>query len=201
MAIDTSRTLEIKGSPWKALKMVGASAMMAALSAAVAFHYLPNVRPGSLVEFVGYAGVLFFGLGTLLLIWQYFRLRGPVLTLTPDGIRDSRLSAQAIPWKAVSSVSAWDISMAAGKSAAAAVPAPLPVHGTRAVANSRTVVLAVDADTENRIVRTRLAKWMRNANRGFGADGLAISPLGLAIGFDELLDTCRAYWQAAQQDR
>lgn len=172
--IDTSRAVEIKASPVRMLGLAVLGLGMTALAAAVAADAIP-VPPGSLAEFGGYAGTAFFGACTVLLLWRAFTARGPVVTITREGIRDVRVAAEVIPWGAVNDVKIWESN------------------------GQRVMVLAVDPAIEDWLGLTRIARWTRGANRALGADGLCITAQGLKMGFDELLSTSLAYaraWQA-----
>lgn len=176
MSVDTSCVLEIEASPWKMLGLAVLGVGMTALSAAMAFRLLPNVGAGSFYEFVGNLGVLFFGLCTGLVLWRALRQRGPVVTITPEGIRDIRVAAEFVPWSAVKAISTWSCN------------------------RQKFIVFDIDPEVESRLTLTRIAKWTRGANRGLGADGLCIGPQGLKIGYDKLLDICAAYVEAARRD-
>jgi hypothetical protein len=52
---------------------------------------------------------------------------------------------------------------------------------------------------ESQLTLTPTVKWTRGANRGLGIDGLWITPAGLKIDLDTLLETCRAYAQGARR--
>lgn len=45
--------------------------------------------------------VILLLMGTVMLIWQYKPMNGPVVTLTPEGVRDTRVADAFIPWSAV----------------------------------------------------------------------------------------------------
>jgi hypothetical protein len=104
--IDTSRSLEIHNSPWK---MLGLTVGGIVGAVGLGFMALHDDAPGSFREFVGYFGALLFGLGALVAIWRWVRQRGPVVTITPDGIRDPRLAAEFIPWLAVRRISTYSV--------------------------------------------------------------------------------------------
>jgi hypothetical protein len=172
MMIDTRRSVEVEGSPARMFGLAMLGVLMTALSAAVALHAFPNVPPGSFAEFFGYVGTVFFGACTVLLLWRAFTTRGPVVTITPDGIHDSRVAAEFIPWSAVSDINVWESN------------------------GQRVMVLAVDPAVEAGLGLTRIARWTRGANRALGADGLCVTAQGLKMGFDELLATSLAYGRA-----
>jgi hypothetical protein len=177
MTIDTSRAVEIEASPVKLLGLAMLGVMMTALSAAIALRAFPRIQPGSFAEFCGYAGAVFFGACTLLALWRAFTSHGPVVTITREGIRDSRIATDLIPWSAVNDITIWK------------------QH------RQRFIVLAVDPAVEAGLNLTRMARWTRNANRSLGADGLCLGTNDLKIGFDEMLATTIAFAEASQSQR
>jgi hypothetical protein len=175
MTFDTSRTIEIEASPIRMLGLGALGLLMTALSAAIMLNAFP-VPPGSLAEFGGYAGTVFFGACTVLALWRTFTTHGPVVTITREGIRDVRVAAEVIPWGAVNDIKVWESN------------------------GQRVMVLAVDPAIEGWLNLTRIARWSRGANRALGADGLCVTAQGLKIGFDELLATSFAYARAWHSD-
>jgi hypothetical protein len=174
MTIDPRRAVEIEASPLRMFGLAVLGLLMTALSAAIALHVFPDVQPGSLVEFAGYAGTLFFGACTVLALWRAFTTRGPVVTITREGIRDVRVAAEIIPWRAVNGLKVWESN------------------------GQRVMVLAVDPAVEAGLNLTRIARWTRGANRALGADGLCVTAQGLKTGFDQLLATSLAYARASR---
>lgn len=172
--IDTSHAVEIDASPVKLLGIAVLGLAMAALSAAVALRLFPNVRPGSLAEFLGYVGAVFFPVCAMLAGWRAITMRGAAVTVAREGIRDCRIAKELIPWDAV-----WDIKVWKYR-------------------RQRFMVLVVDPAVEARLTLTRIARWSRNANRALGADGLCIGSNDLKMGFDELLATTVAFARAWQ---
>jgi len=174
MSIDTRHAVEIEASPLKMLALAGLGLFMTVLSAAVAVRAFPNVPPDSSAEFYGYAGTALFAACTLLILWRALTTHGPVVTITCEGIRDSRVAAELIPWSAVNDIATWEYR------------------------RQRVMVLTVDPAIEAGLNLTRMVRWTRGANRALGADGLCIAVQGLRIGFDELLATSLAYAHAGQ---
>jgi hypothetical protein len=172
MMTDTHAVVEIEASPIRLLGLAGLGLLMTALSALVVFPVFPDVPPDT--QMVGYLGVVFFGGCTVLLLYRAVTARGPVITLTREGIRDTRVAAELIPWSAIHNISTWQYR------------------------HARVMVLAVDPAIEAGLLLTRVARWTRAANRTLGADGLCVSAQGLKIGFDELLATSMAYAQASR---
>ena len=177
MTIDTSRAVEIEASPIKLLGIAVLGVIMTALSTAIAFRALSNVRPGSFAEFIGYVGMLLFGACTLFALWRALTTNGPVVTITREGIRDTRIAAEFIPWSAVNDITVWE-------------------HRRQ-----RSIVLAIDPIVEARLNLSRMARWTRNANRSLGADGLCLGTNDLKIGFDEMLATTIAFAEASRSQR
>jgi hypothetical protein len=122
---------------------------------------------------VGYAGVAFFVLVTAKFVWALLRGRAPVLSVSRNGIRDLRIANEFILRGSVAGVSACR------------------------VGRQSFVVLKLRPAVEQRLFCVDSAQAMLTANRALGIDGMAISPVGLAMDFDSLLQTCSAYFAAA----
>jgi hypothetical protein len=91
------------------------------------------------------------------------------VTITPEGIRDSRIARDVIPWTAVQRISTWTHS------------------------GQNIMVLAVDPAVESRLSLTQIAKITRAANPSFGIDGLCVTAQGLKMSNEDLLRNCMAY--------
>lgn len=172
MSVDTSRTIEIFASP---LKLVGYIALALALTAAsaVVAGLVPGVWFGAGDAVFGAAGLVLFGGAAAVMIWRLFAQRGPVVTLTPEGLRDIRVADDLIPWRAVHAISTWERS------------------------RQKFMVVAVDPAVERTLRLTRLARWTRGTNRALGADGLCIAAQGLATDHGTLVASAQAYARAA----
>jgi hypothetical protein len=158
------------GYSWKRLLMlfVGSIALTAA-SAAMAFHWYPDMRIGPFYTVIGYAGVLFFGFGILKIGRLLLTARGPVLFIDRKGIRDLRVSQDIIPWDAVEQI------------------------GISEVKRQRFVTLKVTSALEQKLVAGAGAKLMKAANHALGVDGIVINPSGLQVDPSDLLEACEAY--------
>ena len=163
MAADTSRTLIIEGSPRQLFVLVGVGALMTAASLAVA------LQSGISHKIWGYFGTAFFGLCTVVSLWRLLISSRPVITISPEGLHDTRVASAPIPWSAVTGISTWES------------------FGVRAM------VFAVKPTVEDGLGLTTVARWTRGVNRAIGADGLCISASGLKIDYDTLLQTCMDY--------
>ncbi len=173
MTIDTSKTIEVRGSRLKLVALGILGIAMTAGCAWVAWAGLAN--PGSFAQLAVWIGVPFFGLCTGIAFWRLATADQAVLTLSPEGIRDTRVAAEIIPWKAVRGLGTW------------------------AMQGQKILVLDVDPEVEKRLSLTRMARWTRGANAKLGADGLCITASGLQIGYDALLEAATAYTEAAQR--
>src|SRR5262245_27018975 len=168
---DTSRTLIVEGSPTKLLGLVSLGVLMTALSIMLAV--LPDARIADFARIWGYAGAAFFGLCTGIAFWRLFTAPRAVITISPEGICDTRVAAELIPWSAITGISTWQ-------------------YG-----HQKIMVLAMKPGVEDRLGLTRVARWTRSANRALGADGLCVTAVGLKIDYDTLLHTSLGYYARA----
>jgi hypothetical protein len=160
---DTTRTIEIRQSPWEMLKLLAIGLAFVACSIFILYQ-------GSILYIaIGWFGILFFGALTLVVVSRLLSLIGPVVTISPSGVRDVRVAADTIPWSAITDISNWS------------------------AFNQPAVILAV----EKHLRLSLITRMTRRANASLGADGLAIASQGLSIGHDELLETLTAYWERA----
>ena len=166
MTTDTSRTLVIESSPRKLLVLVGIGVLMTAASLAVALR-LPGIA--LLYIIVGYFGAAFFGLCTCAAVWRLLTSRGPVITISPEGIRDTRIAAVVIPWSGITGISTWECS------------------------GQKVMVLALKPGVEEGLGLTSMARLTRDANRALGANGLCVAASGLKMDYDTLHQTSLDY--------
>jgi hypothetical protein len=167
---DTSRTIEIEGSPAKLILLSVLGLVMTGASLFVVLY--PPLRTDIMAQIVGYFGTLFFGLCTLIGFVRLVRAGRPVVTISPLGIQDVRVASETIPWAAIKNISTWS-----GE-------------------GQRSMVLAVDPAVERTLTLTTIARWTRRANAMLGADGLCVTAAGLRISYPALLSTTTAYAQA-----
>src|SRR5215470_4304044 len=111
-AIDTSRTIAVEGSAFDAVLSLAISIVaLLALGILTAFFVLFAITMGNTV-FVFFSGVLAGGcaLGAFVCLRRirecakFLKVSSNVLTLSPDGIRDRRVTEELVPWQAVKSV-------------------------------------------------------------------------------------------------
>lgn len=161
-AIDIRQTYAFHQAVWKAVLLVLGAAAFVAVSVLMVLGVIDGVRFGMRAETIGWIGLAVFGPFLLIALWRLIFMRGPVLTISPKGLRDVRIAADVIPWAAIERVSVWQ------------------AH------KQKFLVLGVAPAVEDRIGLTRMARWTRRANRSLGADGLCIGPQGLPLSFDDL---------------
>jgi hypothetical protein len=168
---DTNRNIEIRLSPWR---------MIGVITVGVAFVLLSLfITPahGIIGQMIGGFGIVFFGFIVLVAAWRLLALRGPIVSISPVGIRDVRVTGTVVPWSAIRNISTWS------------------------AYNQPAIVLGVDPAYERALKLTALARLTRPLNAAIGADGLCIASQGLRLGHEALLETITAYWQRARGDR
>jgi hypothetical protein len=111
-AIDTSRTVAVDGSTFgTVLSLVMSIIALLALGILTAFFVLFAVTMGNTV-FVFFSYVLAgcCALGAFVCVMRirecgkFLKISNNVLTISPDGIRDRRVTEELVPWQAVKSV-------------------------------------------------------------------------------------------------
>lgn len=167
MTIDTTETIEIRGSRLKLVLLGALGIIMTAACAWIAWIGLAN--PGSFAQLAMWIGVPFFGFCTVIAFWRLGTAERVVLTLSPEGIRDTRVAVEVVPWTAVRDLGTW------------------------AMQGQKVLVLDVDPEVEKRLTLTRMVRWTRGANAKLGADGLCITAAGLQMSYQQLLDAALAY--------
>jgi hypothetical protein len=125
---------------------------------------------------VAYAGVAFFGLGTLKIIWALISAKGPIVAISRYGIRDLRISNDLILWGSVEDITTWEYR------------------------RQKCIVLKISPALESQLFASKAKRAMLLANRAVGVDGIAINPSG-SVDFDMLLKTCMAYYSAVKSSR
>lgn len=160
--IDTQQTYGFGQSPWKMGLVVLGCVGFVVVSGLMIAGVIDGQRFGLDAPTVGWVGAIVFGAFLVLALWRLISTRGPVVTVSPRGLHDTRISEKMIPWDAVLGVATWQMS------------------------NQKIIVVAVTPEAEQSIGLTRMAKWTRGANKSLGADGLCIGP-GVKVKIDDLL--------------
>lgn len=171
---DTSRTLEIEPSLWEMAGLAILGVFMTIVPLAFALHWVEPKTPEPGIETPAFAAASFFAICTVVIVWRLFSVSGPVVTISPQGIRDTRVTAELIPWAAITGIGTWTYS------------------------GQQILVLKVSPETEQKLLLTRIARLSRSANKAVGADGLCITATGLKISYDRLHERVIAYANAAR---
>lgn len=172
MSTDTSGTVEFHASPSRQLTLLAFSLFSLALAAALALNRIPNMPSDPAAVQTGYFGIVFFGFCAGVALWRLWVQRIAIVTVSPAGLRDVRISAAPIPWRAITGISTWRLQ------------------------RQMVLLIAIDPAAEGDLTITRTARWMREHHRRHGADGFVVSPRGLKVGYPTLFYTCRDYWEA-----
>jgi hypothetical protein len=102
--VDASPDLEIGSCTTSLRLLVAAGFAMTLLSASLAFNWWDGL--GEYDVMAGFVGVVVFALITIRLIWMLPAERGPVVVITPYGIRDLRIGNEFLPWDSIAEISA-----------------------------------------------------------------------------------------------
>jgi len=139
--------------------LVAAGFAMTLLSAGLAFDWWGEIAAHDTT--IGYLGVALFGPITAWLICMLPAERGPVVIVTPFGIRDLRIGNEFLLWESIADVSAEECR------------------------GRKVVVLTPTPDLQRQLSCIRAAKRSAQNER------IVIHPEGLATDFDTLLRACR----------
>ena len=115
-------------------------------------------------QFYGTFGIVVFGLLLGVVFWRIIITRGPVLILSPTGIRDVRIPDNEVPWQAIRNVRVWKDND-----------------------GFKYLVLDVDPQVLPQIRMTRFARTVSYPFVPVSEDGVIIAPAGLPIDFETLL--------------
>ncbi len=159
VSIDASGDLEIPRCVMQLRLLVAAGFAMMLLSASLAFDLWDGL--GNYGTTIGHVGVVLFGLMTAWLIWMLPAERGPVVVITPYGIRDLRIGNEFLLWESIAEISAEE---SRGHKAIVLTPTPALRHQLRAIPT--------------------LARCAQNGR-------IVIRSEGLATDFETLLRACR----------
>jgi hypothetical protein len=169
MNIDTTRTVEIRASQAHTMLAILLALAMTCASVAVAVIYFGT---GNSREYMGWAGTLLFGALTAATVWRSSQIGGgqAVLTLSPQGFRDIRISQEFIPWTAVGTIAVRESRMGKG-----------------VVVKSIAVEVPESIREDSRFGRS--GDWSQRV----GADGLSINTQELSPPFNDVLEMMTAY--------
>jgi hypothetical protein len=169
---DPTRRVEI-GMSGQLLRLAALSMLLTGISAVIGLRMIGNMPAGGFGQLAGLAGMFVFGICSFVL-FRHFAAGGSVVTLAPEGIRDTRIATAFVPWTAIRKISTWERS------------------------GQRVMVLEIDPIAETQLPTTRAVTWLRLAKARPGADGLWVRAQGLDISHDELLAMTMHYAEAAR---
>lgn len=170
--IDTSITRRYRQSPGKTSLLLLSSLVFVAGGLFGTINLDPTRDLGA---YISYLTLAFFGPCAVAILIRFITLRGDVLFISPDGIRDRRLAPETIPWTAILGIS------------------------TFAYQGQRILILHLDPEVEAQLRLPLLSRLTRRANAAIGLNGLCVATVGLDITFDQLLSVTRAYMKTAAE--
>jgi hypothetical protein len=167
VCIDAAHDLEINPCATHLRLLVAGGFAMTLLSASLAFDWWNGLSDYDTT--VGYAGVAVFGLITGRLIWMLPAARGPVVIVTPYGIRDLRIGNEFLLWESIAEISAEECG------------------------GHKVIVLTPTPGLQRQLccIRAKIGHKSGNKSRGVQDDRIVIRPDGLATDFETLLRACR----------
>lgn len=151
----------LQASPWRTLLLVAGSVGFTLLGAAMALGWFDGIEPWSKGWLAGWAGLVFFPLCGVLGLKQLFT-GGPIVTVGPRGVRDTRISPDWIPWGAIAGIS------------------------ETSSKGSHFLMVRLDPQFEATMQLTPLARMTRQGNTALGYRGYGITAAGLKGGFKAL---------------
>lgn len=89
---------------WKILPIVGFLTLIAIVSGAQTFGYLTFHFRTEFGKFISPIGLVISLLGIPLMLYVLWKAPSNILTLTPEGIKDTRVSSDLIPWRQVAAI-------------------------------------------------------------------------------------------------
>lgn len=107
--IDITQTYAFQQARWKSVVMVIACLGFIIASILMIAGVIDGRRFGLDAATAGWIGLAVFGLFLMLILWRLLAMRGPVLTVSPQGLRDIRVAANVIPWAAIERIGVWEM--------------------------------------------------------------------------------------------
>lgn len=170
MTVDTTKVVTIENSSGTLILLTVLSFLMVGLSIALIFGTASDTPEiASLNQIAGYVGIVFFGFCAVAFLRRFLADKGPVVTLSPEGIKDTRIAEEIIPWRAVREVFVWEYR------------------------NQKFVMLEIDPEVERQLTLTKMVRMMRNMSERMGVTGLCVSASGLKTNFVELFTLINGY--------
>jgi hypothetical protein len=121
------------------------------------------------VALVSWAVILFFGACAIGGVRSLLISRKVVLTMTPEGLRDLRISDQVIPWNEIQAISTWSFR------------------------GQPTMILKIRAEFIAKLALRPLMRTTRYTHRMLGFDGLPVPASGLKISHNVMMACAIAF--------
>jgi hypothetical protein len=161
--------IECYASRMKLAGLFGLTCVMVGMS------YFCSRMPGLVPRLVGWFGVVFFGLGFIVVPWMLCS-KGPLLVIDDHGIEDRRWKIGVIPWE--------------------------DVHSLSVITIQSTKLLGIElVDPEKYLAR--LPRWQRSLaaiNSAVGYPPFAISFAGLSPGIKEVWATLQSQGEGSSDE-
>ncbi len=172
-------TIEIEQSSSRMIQATLVSALLTVLMACLWILGLGS-GPGA-GRFIFYAGIFAIGLGlnTLMSAWRLLTVSGPVITLSRQGMRDTRISSDFIPWNAIT----WT--------------REAPELGRGAVPKPTVLTMVIDKVIDMQLQKTQKSALQEIFGRFVGLKGYEFTSRGLKIELEELLKYICVFSKAA----
>ncbi|MBP0617276.1 STM3941 family protein [Jiella mangrovi] len=173
--VDAAQVIEIEMSPTR-LRLFAVGCLLASLGSLALVLTWDEPTAEDFKYWMIWLGVPFFGFGACV-FFSRMTWSGPVVVLSPEGLRDRRMSPAIIPWPAIRSVK------------------------TRSYGRSKLLILEIDRDFERRLSWSLIARISKWPNAMLGANGPWVASSDLRIAHDHLVEAIEAYWQAFGQTK
>jgi hypothetical protein len=179
---DTAPSIEARYSSSRLWRVAGGVAVVALVCAFLGFSPYTSSQPEFKLAKVQ-MGAAFCGVLLIYLVYLAIAKSGKVaFTVGPDGVLDTRVSEQIIPWSAIEAVSTWRD----------------PSLPEKADPDERAVLLKLKAGEIARLNMTGIARLARAADRNVtGFDGFQIRTGGTDVDHGRLLEVMESYLASA----
>ncbi len=176
----TPETIEIEQSSSRMLQATIMSALLTVLTACLWIFGLGS-GPAGAGRFIFYGGIFAIGLGlnTLMSAWRLLTVSGPVITLSRQGMRDTRISTDFIPWNAIT----WT--------------REAPEISRRTAPKPTVLTMVIDKEIDKQLEKTQKSALQEIYGRFVGLKGYEFTSRGLKIELGELLKYICAFSKAA----
>jgi hypothetical protein len=175
-------TIEGRYSAWKLLKAIWAGVLLLAGCIWIVFGHFAHPGPNLILLMAAYSGLPWFSLLVLRNMYLLIKRTGQVaIAVTPNGIRDNRISQSQIPWQAVLNVRPYSFPK----------PSLWPFGKRQQIAAGMIVKLR--PEFAKSFIIPSLLERMNQASSSWLCGGNLINGSGVDIDCDELLEISKSY--------